>query len=256
MEQNQYLHEVAITAIVVKDGRYLITRRSVNKKRFPGMWTVPGGKMETDDYLKLPKDTEHYWYNVLERTLRREVKEEVGIDIDNIEYVTSLATIHSDLPAPRPGKYFVYVILCGDQSMYIGQTKDLQKRWSEHLQETAAEHTQKNKPTKIVHYEEYKSRYEAVQREKALKTGFGRKWLKRAWSAGRTRQAGGSPSLVISCMADYVSGEIKLQEDESDQYAWVSLDEAKNRNLIDGIYDELVMAENLRKGRKTEWQRF
>lgn len=162
MVSNQYLHEVAITAIIVKDGKYLITRRSPNKKRFPGMWTVPGGKMETNDYLKLPKDTEHYWYNVLERTLRREVKEEVGIDIDNIEYVTSLATIHKD----------------------------------------------------------------------------------------------GSPSLVISCMADYISGDIKLQEEESDKWTWVSLEEAKNYELIDGIYDELVMTENQRKGKKSEWVRF
>ena len=80
---NQYLHEVAITAIIVKDNKYLITRRSANKKRFPGMWTVPGGKMETNDYLQLPKDTEHYWYNVLERTLRREVKEEAGIELSS-----------------------------------------------------------------------------------------------------------------------------------------------------------------------------
>lgn len=168
--ENQYLHEVAITAIIVKDGpsvgsgqaKYLITRRSPNKKRFPGMWTVPGGKMETSDYLKLPKDTEFYWYNVLERTLRREIKEEVGIDIDNIEYVTSLATVHSD----------------------------------------------------------------------------------------------GSPSLVISCMADYVSGEVKLQAEENDQFAWVNLEEAKNYQLLDGIYDELAMVENKRKGKKSEWQRF
>lgn len=161
-EKNQYLHEVAITAIIIKDGKYLITRRSLNKKRFPGMWTVPGGKMETSDYLQLSKDTEHYWYNVLERTLRREVKEEVGIDIDNIEYVTSLATVHDD----------------------------------------------------------------------------------------------GSPSLVISCMADYVSGDIKLQEKELDQFAWVDLEEAKKYSLIDGIYDELVMTENKRSGKKTEWKRF
>lgn len=160
-DQNQYLHEVAITAIVVKDGKYLITRRVATKKRFPGMWTVPGGKMETSDYLKLPKDTEHYWYNVLERTLRREIKEEVGIDIENIEYVTSLATVHAD----------------------------------------------------------------------------------------------SSPSLVISCMADYASGEITLQKDELDEYAWVSLEEAKNYQLIDGIYDELAMVENKRKGRKSEWSR-
>lgn len=160
-DQNHYLHEVAITAIVVKDGRYLITRRSPSKKRFPGMWTVPGGKLETSDYLRLPKDTEHYWYNVLERTLRREVNEEVGIDIENVEYLTSLATVHAD----------------------------------------------------------------------------------------------GSPSLVISCTAEYVSGEVTLQEDESDEFAWVSLEEARNYRLIDGIYDELVMAERRREGERDEWHR-
>lgn len=160
--KNQHLHEVVITAIIVKDGKYLITRRSSSKKRFPGMWTVPGGKMETSDYLQLPKDSEHYWYNVLERTLRREVKEEAGIDIDDIEYVTSLATIHTD----------------------------------------------------------------------------------------------GSPSIVISCMADYAGGNVKLNLEESDDHAWVSLEEAKSYQLIDGIYDELVMAENKRNGKRSEWQRF
>lgn len=159
---NKLLHEVVITAIVVKDGKYLITRRSSNKKRFPGMWTVPGGKLEIEDYINLPKETEHYWYNVLEKVLRREVKEEVEIEIDNIKYVTSLATVHQD----------------------------------------------------------------------------------------------GNPSLVISCMADYSSGEVKLQEGEADDFVWVSLKEAKKYKLIDGIYDELVMAEKKRKGEKTEWQRF
>lgn len=78
MNDNKLLHEIAITAIVVKDGRYLITRRSLSKKRFPGKWTVPGGKLEVEDYIKLPKDTEFYWYNVLEKVLRREVKEGSG----------------------------------------------------------------------------------------------------------------------------------------------------------------------------------
>src|SRR3989304_2192650 len=159
---NPHLHEVVITAIIVKDDKYLITRRVKTKKRFPGMWTVPGGKLEVDDYKKLPKDTKEYWYNVLEKTLRREVSEEVGIDIDNIEYVTSLATVHAD----------------------------------------------------------------------------------------------GSPSLVISCMASYVSGEVKLQAEENDKFDWVNLEEAKNYKLLDGIYDELVMVENKRSGKRTEWQRF
>lgn len=159
MDKN--LHEVAITAIIVRGGKYLITRRSQSKKRFPGMWTVPGGKLETSDYLELKKDTEHYWYNVLERTLKREVKEETGIDIKNIDYLTSLATVHKD----------------------------------------------------------------------------------------------GAPSLVISCIADYVEGEVRLQEGETDQFAWVTSDEAKNYQLIDGIMDELVMADKKRAGERIEWGR-
>lgn len=158
---NQHLHEVVITAIITHEGKYLITRRSPIKKRFPGKWTVPGGKLETDDYINLPKDTEEYWYNVLEQVLRREVREEVGVEIKNIEYLTSLATVHHD----------------------------------------------------------------------------------------------GAPSLVISCSADYASGDVVLQESEADTFAWVTCEEAKGYDLIDGIYDELVMIENKRKGIVTEWKR-
>lgn len=158
---NQFLHEVAITAIIVRDNKYLIIQRSKNKKRFPSMWTVPGGKLETKDYLSLPKDTKEYWYNVLEKTLAREVKEEVGIEIKNVEYVTSLATVHSD----------------------------------------------------------------------------------------------GAPSLVISCLADWKKGKVTLQKEEADDFAWVSLKEAKKYDLIDGIYEELVMAEKKRMGKKVIWKR-
>ncbi|MFH1602032.1 MAG: hypothetical protein ABIB61_03700 [Candidatus Shapirobacteria bacterium] len=68
-------------------------------------WTVPGGKLEISDYIDLPKETEFYWYNVLEKVLKREVKEEVGIEIKNIEYVTSLATIHDD---GNPSLFFFF----------------------------------------------------------------------------------------------------------------------------------------------------
>ena len=114
-----------------------------------------------DDYLRFEKDTEHYWYNVLERTLKREVKEEVGIDIANLEYLTSLATIHAD----------------------------------------------------------------------------------------------GLPSLVISCVADYAGGGVKLQEGETDEFAWVTSEEAKSYKLIDGILDELIMADKKLSGQRMEWTR-
>ncbi|MDA3814952.1 MAG: class I tRNA ligase family protein [Patescibacteria group bacterium] len=95
-----------------------------------------------------------------------------------------------DLPAPRPGSYFVYAILCDDDSIYVGQTEDLKKRWKQHFSGTGARHTKTHKPERVIHYEEFYSRKDAIKREKDLKTGFGRKWLKREFKAGRTRQAG------------------------------------------------------------------
>src|SRR5687768_7245978 len=96
MSDSPFLHEVVITAIICRGDEYLILRRSKAKKRFPGMWTVPGGRLEAKDYLALPKDTDAYWYNVLEQTLAREIQEEVGIVVDNVQYLTSLARVHED----------------------------------------------------------------------------------------------------------------------------------------------------------------
>lgn len=156
----QLLHEVAITAIVAKDGKYLITRRVMTKKRFPGKWTVPGGRLTTDDYINTPKDTPDCWYNVLENVVRREVREETGLEIKNIDYVASLATVDKE----------------------------------------------------------------------------------------------GTPMLVISCSADWASGEVVLQEEETDQYAWITTAEAKDYDLIGGIDHELQMADERRKGNREEWR--
>ena len=96
-----------------------------------------------------------------------------------------------DLPAPRPNTFYVYVIKCDDESLYIGQTEDLRQRWHDHVSGKAAEWTKKHKPRYIIHHEIYPTRDEAVKREQELKTGFGRTWLKREIAAGRARQAGG-----------------------------------------------------------------
>jgi type I restriction enzyme R subunit len=97
-----------------------------------------------------------------------------------------------DLPAPRPGIFFVYAIQCDDGSFYIGHTDNLERRWEEHRSGTGAEHTKKHRPVELVHFEELKSLEAAVKREHDLKTGFGRKWLKREIAAGRARQTGGT----------------------------------------------------------------
>lgn len=98
--QQKELHRVAVTAIIIKNGRYLIVQRSKNKKTFPGKWTVPGGGVEIDDYINLPKTTEDAWYFAVEKTLQREVKEEVGLEIGNIKYLLNLAFVRQDnIPA-------------------------------------------------------------------------------------------------------------------------------------------------------------
>lgn len=94
------------------------------------------------------------------------------------------------LPAPQKDKHFLYVLLCNDKSFYIGITENLYKRWYEHKKAQGAKWTKGKKPLKVIHWEEYTSRTEVCKREKWLKTGFGRKWLKREYNAGRLRQAG------------------------------------------------------------------
>ena len=85
------------------------------------------------------------------------------------------------LPAGRQalGKWYVYVLLCEDSSLYKGHTQDVEKRFSQHLNGQGAEHTKKHKPIKIVYSEECETREIAIQREKYMKSGSGREWLKK-----------------------------------------------------------------------------
>lgn len=134
-----------------------------------------------------------------------------------------------DLPAPRPDTFYVYAIKCDDQSIYIGQTEDLRKRWQEHLDGIASEWTKKHKPRMIVHHEIFLTREDAVKREKKLKTGFGRKWLQREIAAGRARQAGGIPFTekivgLTKKLAEQMAQEKILDEEIKKQLKNVGFD--------------------------------
>jgi 8-oxo-dGTP pyrophosphatase MutT (NUDIX family) len=153
-------HYAVVTGILInKEGRFLITKRAEWEKAFPGRWTVPGGKLEVLDYALMEKDTPHHWYNIFENLLKREVMEEVKLDIKNIDYVTSMVYIRSD---------------------------------------------------KV-------------------------------------------PCLIISLFAECVSENVSLCNALTD-YAWVDLEEAKNYDLIEGIYDELVILHMKLKGEKVLWE--
>lgn len=75
------LHSVLVNGVVFKQDRVLVSRRSWEEKHMPGMWTIPGGKVE---------QTTGDVFNVIESTLKREVLEETGVVIgDKFEMVTN-----------------------------------------------------------------------------------------------------------------------------------------------------------------------
>ncbi len=159
-DKNQ-AHYVVVTGVLVKDGKFLITKRAEWEKAFPGKWTVPGGKLEVLDYVLREKDTSHHWYNVFEDLLRREIKEEVGLEIKNIGYITSMVYIRSD---------------------------------------------------KI-------------------------------------------PTIIVSLFAEPTTENIMLCPALT-EYAWITLEEAKNYDLIEGICEELEILDRHLKGQKLEeWEK-
>jgi 8-oxo-dGTP pyrophosphatase MutT (NUDIX family) len=155
--KDRELHRVALTAIIYNNlGQYLITQRALTKKAFPGKWTVPGGGLEIDDYINTkPTTAAGQWYNALTNTLRREVREEVNLEIQKPEYLLDLTFIRPD----------------------------------------------------------------------------------------------GIPVVVLSYYAKYESGEVKLDTDSVD-YKWVTLAEAKDYDLIDGIWEEIEMVDQILNAKK------
>ena len=151
--QNVELHRVVSTAIIHKDGKYLIVKRSPNKKVFPSRWTVPGGGLEVSDYINTPKTTPDAWYFAIENSLKREIKEEVGLEVEKLKYLLDLVFIRPD----------------------------------------------------------------------------------------------NVPVVTLSYYCDWKSGEVKLNEENVD-YKWVTYEEAKNYDLIEGILKEIEMVDKILKG--------
>lgn len=65
--------------------------------------------------------------------------------------------------------YYVYMLLCVDQSFYIGVTNDLPKRFKLHMLGKGAKYTRSHKPLKIVYQELREDKGSALRREHELK---------------------------------------------------------------------------------------
>ena len=63
------------------------------------------------------------------------------------------------------------------------------------------------------------------------------------------------PSLIISLWCEDFQGEVILDNALTD-YKWVSLEEAKTYDLIEGIYEELeILDKKLKIGENFEWKK-
>ncbi len=75
---------------------------------------------------------------------------------------------------------YVYVLEClEDGSWYIGFTANLRARFARHNNGSGARTTARKKSWKLIYYEAYLTKADAVGREKFLKSGSGRTYLKK-----------------------------------------------------------------------------
>lgn len=78
------LHVVFVEAWIKKDNKYLLAKRSSKDDQAAGRWAVPGGKVDMDVES-----------HIIENSLKREIMEEVGIEVENFKFLASRSFIRS-----------------------------------------------------------------------------------------------------------------------------------------------------------------
>jgi len=66
--------------------------------------------------------------------------------------------------------YFVYLLLCSDQTIYTGITTDLERRLKEHKDRKGGHYTSSRGVEKMIHSEKFSTRSEALKREARIKS--------------------------------------------------------------------------------------
>ncbi|QSH39333.1 GIY-YIG nuclease family protein [Candidatus Kaiserbacteria bacterium] len=79
---------------------------------------------------------------------------------------------------------------------YIGYTKDLRRRIAEHVEKRGGKTTQNKKGSwELIYYEAYKNKQDAIGREKFLKGGSGRVYLRKQLAHHTKKKQGGNKYL-------------------------------------------------------------
>ncbi len=64
---------------------------------------------------------------------------------------------------------YTYILECNDKTLYTGWTNNLEKRLKAHNDGKGAKYTKSRLPVRLVYYEEFNSKEEAMQREYRIK---------------------------------------------------------------------------------------
>lgn len=66
--------------------------------------------------------------------------------------------------------WYVYILLCSDNSLYTGISNKPQKRFQDHKQGKGGAYTRSHKPVKIIYLEKYTTKSQALKREMEIKS--------------------------------------------------------------------------------------
>jgi putative endonuclease len=67
------------------------------------------------------------------------------------------------------GDHHVYVLRCGDDTLYTGYTTDVERRVAEHDAGEGAKYTRGRTPVELVHVESFETQSAAMSREYEIK---------------------------------------------------------------------------------------
>lgn len=79
MGEKTFFRVTVAGVIFNREKKVLLAKRSIHDAVLPGFWGLPGGNIEAKGNIS----------NILESELKREVQEEVGIDVKNLKYLES-----------------------------------------------------------------------------------------------------------------------------------------------------------------------
>lgn len=93
---SQYLHEVALIAVIQKGNKYLILKSQSQQTEANNQWTLPAIELDSNDYLLLLKNSKGYWQEALEGILVKNIEIKFNLNVNNIKYLTNSAVLRDD----------------------------------------------------------------------------------------------------------------------------------------------------------------